>query len=108
MEINQHYPYDKTEIISKISNRESFAIRNLSDRMTEVTAEVERLIEDQGLTCRVYAHNRAAVVAASTFVPFLGWANLAAIAVHNISTWNPDYEIGKDLIDKVLHVKFKK
>lgn len=76
--------------------------------MIEITTEVERIVEGQGMSCRIYSRNRAAVVAASTFVTVIVWANLAAVAAHNRATWNPDYEIGKDLVDNKLYETYKK
>jgi len=35
-------------------------------------------------------------------------ASAVAIGVHNLSTWNPDYEIGKNYIKRRLSVKYKK
>lgn len=108
-EIQQYIYDDVSHRLNKIiEKKESFVLRGLAGQMTEVIAKVERIIEEQKMTCRIYSRHRAAVVTASTFVPFLGWANLAAIAAHNLVTFDPDYEIGKDLIDKRLYVTYKR
>lgn len=106
----QQYIYDEVSgrLEELIKNKESFVLRGLTDRMGEAVAKVEGIIEKQHLKCRVYSRNRAAVVAATAWVPVLSWANIAALAVHNLATMDPDYEIGKDLIDKRLHVTYKR
>ena len=106
----QQYIYDDVskKIKEMIEKNESFVLRGLDGKMSEVISQIESTIEDQKMTCRIYSRNRAAVVTASAFVPFLGWANLAAIATHNLATYDPDYEIGKDLIDKRLYVTYKR
>ena len=106
----QHFIYDDVShrLAELIEKRQSFVLRGLNNRMSDVIADLERIIEQDKMTCRVYSRNRAFVVAATSFVPFLGWANLAAVAAHNIATYDPDYEIGKDVKDKRLHVTYKR
>lgn len=106
----QQYTYDEVShrLEYMIKNKQSFVLRGLTDRMGEAIAKVEETIEKQQLTCRVYSRNRAAIVAATAWVPVLSWANAAALVVHNLVTMDPDYEIGKDLIDKRLHVTYKR
>lgn len=108
-EIHQ-YTYDEvsSRLEELIKKRQSFVLRGLTDRMSDTITKVESTIEKQQLTCRVYTRNRAAVVAATAWVPVLSWANAAALAVHNLATMDPDYEIGKDYVDKRLHVTYKR
>jgi hypothetical protein len=106
----KEYEFDEVakNLAVMINNRETFVLRGLAGRMIEVTGEVEREVEKQDMSCRIYSRNRAAAATATAFVPALGLIPLTAVAVHNISTWNPDYEIGKDIIDNKLHITFKK
>lgn len=103
-----HYDNVSATLKDKFTNRESFVLIGLSGRMLEVVSELEIVIEGLGLTCRIYSRNRVIAAAASSLVPVLGMASLAAVAVHNIVTWNPDYEIGKDLTDNKIYIDFKK
>ncbi|MDL8858720.1 hypothetical protein QS933_26535, partial [Escherichia coli] len=38
----------------------------------------------------------------------LGAVSAAAIGVHNLATWNPDYEIGKNYVKRTISVRYKK
>ena len=110
MEEEQHFIYDDVShrLAELIDKRQSFVLRGLGSRMSKVIAELEGIIERDKMTCRVYSRNRGFVVAATSFVPVVSWINVAAIAAHNIVTYDPDYEIGKDLKDKRLHVTYKR
>lgn len=110
--MSEIHQYTYSEVSSRldelIKKKESFVVRGLTDQMSEAITKIESTIEKQELKCRVYTRNRAAVVAATAWVPFVSWANAAALAVHNLATMDPDYEIGKDYIDKRLHVTYKR
>lgn len=101
------------KITSLIDNKSSFVLEDI-DRlnMGEAVRTVERLIESKGLSCRVYTKGRAATVGAAA-IPISptvigGWASAIGIGIHNIATWNPDYEIAKNLATGTLTVKYKK
>lgn len=91
--------------------RKSFDITNVSD-ISETVKKVEHEIEHQEkkLTCRVYTEYRSTAVAGSLWSPtaVLGAVSAAAIGVHNLATWNPDYEIGKNYVKRTLSVRYKK
>jgi hypothetical protein len=100
-------------ITGLIDNRGSFVLENI-DRlnMGEAVEMLEKLIESKGLSCRIYTKGRAATVAAAA-IPVSptvigGWASALAIGVHNLATWNPDYEIAKNLATGTLTVTYKK
>ena len=78
-----------------IYERKSFVIENVSD-VSETVKRVEHEIEKTKLSCRVYTEYRSTALAGSLWSPtvILGVASAVAIGVHNLSTWNPDYEIG--------------
>ena len=92
-----------------IYERKSFVIENVSD-VSETVKRVEHEIEKTKLSCRVYTEYRSTALAGSLWSPtvILGVASAVVIGVHNLSTWNPDYEIGKNYIKRRLSVKYKK
>jgi hypothetical protein len=73
---------------------------------------LEALIERKGMSCRIYTENRSAAMGAA-LIP-TGFTQLTAIVtaigvgVHNVATYNPDYEIGKHPIENKLTVNYKK
>lgn len=72
---------------------------------------LERLIESQGLKCRIYTFGRIAAAGASVaggVTGLLGALSGIAIAAHNIATWNADYEVAKNLLASTIHVTYKK
>lgn len=100
-------------IETMIEKRGDFVLENI-DRLNlgEAVATLEKLIESQGLSCRVYTKGRAATVAAAA-IPISptvigGWVSALAIGAHNLATWNPDYEIAKNLATGTLTVTYKK
>lgn len=103
-----HYDNVFATLKDKLTDRKSFVLIGLSGRMLEVAGELELLVEGIGLTCRIYSRNRVVAAAATSLMPVVGIASLAAVAVHNIVTWNPDYEIGKDLTDHKIYVDYRK
>lgn len=91
-----------------VADHETFVIYGLSGKILEATELVEKEIERQKKSCRIYTRNRIAGAVATSWVPVLSWANFIAIAAHNIATYNPDYEIGKDLAGNRVYVTYKK
>lgn len=92
-----------------IEYRMNFSI-NTDDLSREAT-RVEAVIEQNGFTCRVYTENRAVSMGATLLSGIGGVIGAAAaigIAAHNLATYNPDFEIGKNLIDKKINVTYKK
>ena len=96
-----------------ISEDKSFEITGLDAEgaMTEMIERVEKTIESQNKTCRVYTAGRSAVVAAAAIptgvTQLTGAAAMIGIGLHNFATYNPDYEIAKHLLDKKLSVNKK-
>ena len=93
-----------------IRQRKSFEITHIAD-MSVTVNELERVIEKEcQLTCRVYTEYRSATVAGSFWgtTAIAGELSAAAIGVHNLATWNPDYELGKNYVARTLSVKYKK
>lgn len=111
-----------------IKSKKSFQIVAIKD-MSHVVNKLEGAIEKQNFKCRVYTGYRGAMAgaagvggvalagtaagagaAAGTAIvaaPVLAVTGLA-VAVHRLATYNPDYEIEKDLFNKSLIVLYKR
>lgn len=91
-----------------VMRRESFQVVAISN-IGAVVEKVEGRIEKQGLKCRVYTEYRSTTMAA-TFSPaaLVGLGSALAIGVHNLATFNPDYEIGKNKVAGTVTVLYKK
>ena len=105
-----------------IVKKESFCVVAVKN-MSYTVNKIEGAIEKQSLRCRVYMENRSALIGgalAASLVPNPIWpatfiASLAGAAsatvgtvVHNIATYDTDYEIGKNPIKSKITVTFKK
>lgn len=92
-----------------ISSCESFVLENIArTNMSEAIAAIEKKIESKGMKCRVYTKGRSAALVGELAVPLVGWAAAAAMGIHNLATWNPDYEIAKNMITGTLTIEYKK
>lgn len=109
--------YDLNEIsnelvLEKIKKKESFTLQKIDPmRFHSAVETLERLIESQGLKCRIYTLGRIAAAGATVAggaTGLLGALSGIAIAAHNIATWNPDYEIAKNIFGSSIHVTYKK
>lgn len=96
-----------TLIVSKKSFR-VVAVKNIS----YVVNMIEGAIEKRSLSCRVYSEMRATAMAGMVIpTPFTvigGLAAAAGTAIHNIATYNPDYEIGKNYIKNTVNVIYQR
>lgn len=92
-----------------IANYQSFKVVAVAD-ISKVVNEIEGRIEKAGLSCRVYTEYRSTAVAGSFWGPtaVLGLAAGIGIAAHNLATFNPDYEIGKNKMSSTIMVTYKK
>ena len=98
-----------TKINELISSRTSFVLEDIARlNMSEAVESIERKIENKGMKCRVYTKGRAAALAGELAVPLVGWAAAAAMGIHNLATWDPDYEIAKNMITGTLTIEYKK
>ncbi|WP_214648592.1 hypothetical protein [Acinetobacter terrae] len=101
------------KIKNMIDKRLSFIIQDIDRlKISGVIQLVEKIIESKGLKCRVYTQGRAAVLAGAaipTPVTVIGgWAAGIAIGAHNLATWDPDYEIAKNITAGTLRINYKK
>lgn len=101
---------DLNERVSElIEARESFEVWDVDIESTfDVAQRIEAEIEKRRMTCRVYTSGRLMTAAVGIFSMGAGLAALASIAAHNLMTYDPDYEICRDLANSRLIVKFMK
>ena len=97
----------KRLLSSKLKSKSSFQITGLSGKILETVKWIETAIEEQSLSCRVYTSGRKASLASGILAaPLTVWSALF-MATHNVLTYNPDYEIVKDYINKKIVVNYK-
>lgn len=108
------YDLDREEMQKRIEvlvqEHKSFEIVDVKiGKQGTVVNIVERTIEANGMKCRVRTNGRG-FAAAALAIPTLGGslAAGAAIAAHNISTANPDYEVIKEMIGSDVRVIYFK
>lgn len=95
---------------SLIASKASFQVVSIQN-MNSVVEKIEGRIEKTGLTCRTYVEYRSAAMAGSLLggvTAIAGMASAVAIAAHNLATWNPDFELGKNHVKGTLNVVYKK
>jgi hypothetical protein len=100
-----------SKITQLISSKESFEVIGLGGKLLEAVRIVENKIEFTGMTCRVYTPGRVGLVAGSFaggITGAFGLLSATGIALHNLMTLNPDYEIAKYPVDNRIHVRYKK
>ncbi|MDD0841166.1 hypothetical protein [Pseudomonas sp. Gutcm_11s] len=94
-----------------ISRKESFEVVGLGGKLMESIRLVENKIESTGMTCRVYTVGRVGLIAGSFaggITGALGLLSATGIALHNLVTINPDYEIEKYPTYNRIVVRYKK
>lgn len=94
-----------------IKNKRSFQIVAVKDISFSVK-KIEGEIEKNGFSCRVYTEFRSAAIAAAAvpvpFVTAVGLATAIGVGIHNLATFNPDYEIAKNEPKSLITVNYKK
>ncbi|WP_426839884.1 hypothetical protein [Glaesserella parasuis] len=102
----QDYP---SQVENLIDTRQSFEICGVAvGDMLTICAELEKYIESQNLKCRIYTKNRIAAGLAYVLNPAWGILSLTSIVAHNILTYDPDYEIYRDIANNRIGVEWKK
>lgn len=79
-----------------------------TSEMFDVCEVLEKYIESQHLKCRIYTQKRFVSGAIGLVNPIAGAAALIGIGIHNIITWDPDFEISRDLANNRISVEYKK
>ncbi|MFC5583190.1 hypothetical protein [Rhodanobacter terrae] len=111
----------KEGVGAKLDSREDFVIDGINRiHMPEAVKAVEKLIEDRGMRCRIYQKGRVAAAIGATavaaVVPVIGEAVIGAAlvatavgsAAHHLATFNPDYEVAKNLVTGTLTLTYQK
>jgi len=105
---------DKDKLIELLSNKQSFRVVGI-DSTRKTVKQIEAVIEKLNMTSRVYTENRSALMGAGWIPnPLVGFTlatslvTTAGITVHNLLTFNPDYEIRKNYIKSTITVVYKK
>ena len=99
-----------TKAVELIKERKSFQVWGLKGRMSHAVKFLEKVIDDEFLTSRVYTSKRALSLMTLVFpwtMP-VGIASGIGILAHNLATYDPDYEIAKYLVDTILVVTYKR
>ena len=110
---------NETQIEGLLKNRASFEVVGLRGNFMAGVKLVETKIEALGMKCRVKSDVKSAVVqggalgAAFSVLSLPATLTVATIGVaagvgHTLATYNPDYEILKDYVNKKLKVVYKK
>lgn len=91
-----------------IQKKSSFIINNVDvEDMLEVCANLENTIESQFLTCRIYTKGRLMAGLLSFLSYRVGVASVIGIVIHNFLTYNPDYEIARDMANGRILVNYQ-
>ena len=110
---------DEAQMDDLLRRRSSFEVIGLRGSFNESIKHLETHIEHLGLKCRVKVDLKGAIAQGGILGTFIGAASLpvgvalAAVATvactgHTLATYNPDYEIIKDYVNKKLKVIYKK
>lgn len=103
--------FNTDEIEKMIKRQESFELIGLGGKMGNAVTRLERMIEINNMRCRIYTRGRIVAAGATLFGGITGLAGIASaigIAAHNLATFDPDYEIAKNLVDNKILVKYCK
>jgi hypothetical protein len=110
---------NESQIEDLVRSKTSFEIRGLRGNFMPGIKLVETKIESQGLKCRIKSDVKGAIAQGGILGAVIGAASLPAGVVlaaaatvasagHTLATYNPDYEIIKDYVNKKLKVMYKK
>ena len=103
------FEIDKADTL--IRQRKSFAVVGAVDT-SRIANVMEKKIESAGLRCRVYSANRSAAMAGMVIptgvTQVVGAFSALSIGIHNLLTFNCDYEICKCYVDNQVVCIYKK
>ncbi|WP_133543557.1 hypothetical protein [Mesocricetibacter intestinalis] len=103
------FNFYQAEARKLINERRSFEICNIAVAdMLAVSQDLENYMESQYLKCRIYTKNRIVTGLSGFLNPAWGILSLVSIAAHNLVTYDPDYEIGRDIANNRIEVIWKK
>lgn len=101
------------QIKAKIKAHESFTIKEIETlKFFNAVEVIEKMIESLGMKCRVYSTYRTTLMLTAAIpnpiTAALGIGTAIGVAAHNLATWGPDYEIGKNMTLGTLDIIYKK
>lgn len=110
---------NESKIEELLKKRASFEIVGLRGQFKAGIKMVETKIESLGMKCRVKSDLKSAVMQGGAAGALIGLVSapatltVAAVTVvagvgHTLATYDPDYEVLKDLVNKRLRVLYKK
>ena len=97
-------PSDKF-IKELVAKKEPFIVHATGGDLREYCCRIEAIIEAEHMSCRIRTKNRAVVNAGAIFTG-VGILGFAAQAVHNIATFNPDWEIIRNPLNNKIEVDY--
>lgn len=102
-----------SQVENLFREKKSFVLEDIDrTNFSEAVETIEKMIEGLGMKCRIYTKGRKALMVGAvtpnpvTFVA--GVASAIAIGTHNVATWSPDYEVGKNLAMGTLTIEYQK
>lgn len=104
---------DKDELSAAIRRHENFSVSDIKGAQSVAVKWLKNEIESQGMRCRIFYGYRKAVLAGAV-IPSAGITQAIAIttglamAIHNVATRNPDYEICKAVVGSGVEVTYRK
>ncbi|MFZ7315971.1 hypothetical protein ACLSZU_10385, partial [Avibacterium avium] len=88
-----------------LAGRRSFSMK--TEDVIKDTLRLERFIKMMGFTYRVYTEG-IDVVTIYGVDKLIDKAKAIGVPIHNIENYDPDYEIGKDFINGLVNIRYKK
>ncbi|AZE56818.1 hypothetical protein C4K03_4680 [Pseudomonas synxantha] len=110
---------EETQMDDLLRRRSSFEVIGLRGNFNASIKQLETRIEHLGLKCRVKVDLKGAIAQGGFLGTLIGAASLpvgivlaaaatVASASHTLATYDPDYEIIKDYVNKKIKVIYKK
>lgn len=110
---------DEVQIEKLLKSKASFEVIGLRGCFNASIKHIETRIEHLGLKCRVKVDIKGSIAQGGLLGTIIGAASLpigitlaaaatVASAGHTLATYNPDYEITKDYVNKKLKIIYKK
>ncbi|UAB73830.1 hypothetical protein INR79_22050 [Vibrio sp. SCSIO 43132] len=101
----------KEKISELVEAKDSFQVVAVRD-ISFVVNKIEGEIEKQNLSCRVYTEYRSAamggMVIPTGVTQVAGIFTAIGVGIHNLATYNPDYEIAKNKFNSTLTVIYQR
>jgi len=95
------------EMDNLVSRKENFIVIGIAGELQHYCELLEKCIEGRKMSCRVRTKNRTAITLASAAASSgLGLLAFLAQAGHNLVTFNPDWEIIRNIVDNKIEVVY--